>query len=119
MELFPNIQFVLSTHSPFVLNSTPNAVVYDLEKHTLVENGLTTLPYEGIVEGYFGSNLLADELKNKFKVYKAIIQKTTLSDEDFIHAAELENYLDKVPDFLALEFTAEYRRLKLEFSKRQ
>lgn len=52
-----NIQFVLTTHSPFTLNSTPNAVVYDLEKGTLVEEGLTNLPYEGVVEGYFGADL--------------------------------------------------------------
>ena len=30
-ELFPNIQFILTTHSPFILNSAKNAVVYDLE----------------------------------------------------------------------------------------
>ena len=45
-QLFPNIQFVLTTHSPFVLNSTANAVVYDLEKKLLVKDGLTDLPYE-------------------------------------------------------------------------
>ena len=52
-ELFPNIQFIVSTHSPFVLNSLENAVIYDLENHTLVENGLANVPYDGIVEGYF------------------------------------------------------------------
>ena len=30
--IFPNIQFIMSTHSPFILNSLPNAVIYDLEK---------------------------------------------------------------------------------------
>ena len=55
--LFPNIQFIMTTHSPFILNSASNAVIYDLEKHTLVENGLTNLPYEGIVESYFGVDL--------------------------------------------------------------
>lgn len=29
--IFPNIQFIMSTHSPFILNSLPNAVIYDLE----------------------------------------------------------------------------------------
>jgi predicted ATP-binding protein involved in virulence len=65
MELFPNIQFILTSHSPFILNSTPNAVVYDLEKKTLVEDGLTNLPYEGIVEGYFGADLLSPLQQHK------------------------------------------------------
>lgn len=51
--LFPNIQFIVSTHSPFILNSLEDAVIYDLENKILVENGLSDVPYEGIVEGYF------------------------------------------------------------------
>lgn len=118
MELFPNIQFVLTTHSPFILNSTPNAVVYDLENATLVTDGLTNLPYEGIVEGYFGADLLSRELRQKFEEYRALVKKTDLTDADFARAAELELYLDEVPDYLALNFSAEYGRLKLELSGR-
>ncbi|MCD7746643.1 MAG: AAA family ATPase [Lachnospiraceae bacterium] len=29
--LFPNVQFIVSTHSPFILNSLENAAIYDLE----------------------------------------------------------------------------------------
>ncbi len=117
-ELFPNIQFIMTTHSPFVLNSAPNAVVYDLEKHMLVENGLTNLPYEGIVEGYFGADLLSQELREKFEKYRKLVQKSDLTDEDFAEAAELEMYLDEVPDYLALGIATEYSRLKLEFANK-
>lgn len=117
--LFPNIQFIMTTHSPFVLNSATNAVVYDLEKHMLVKNGLTNLPYDGIVEGYFGADLLSQELREKFEEYRELVQKSALTDEDFAEAAELELYLDEVPDYLALGFAAEYSRLKLEFSTRR
>lgn len=115
-ELFPNIQFIMTTHSPFVLNSAPNTVVYDLEKHMLVENGLTNLPYEGIVEGYFGADLLSQELREKFERYRELVQRSCLTDKDFAEIAELEMYLDEVPDYLALGFAAEYSRLKLEFA---
>ncbi|HJC47094.1 MAG TPA: AAA family ATPase [Candidatus Lachnoclostridium pullistercoris] len=118
MKLFPNIQFLLTTHSPFILNSTPNAVVYDLETGKLVKDGLTKLPYEGIVEGYFGADLLSEELRKKFNEYQKIAEKKELTDEDFARAAELELYLDEVPDYLALDFAAEYGRLKLEMSER-
>lgn len=53
--IFPNIQFIVSTHSPFILNSISDAVICDLENNTLVEKGLADIPYSGIVEGYFQS----------------------------------------------------------------
>lgn len=37
-QMFPNVQFVVSTHSPFVMSSLENAVVYDLEKKEYLEN---------------------------------------------------------------------------------
>lgn len=113
-KLFPNIQFVITTHSPFVLNSLDNAVVYDLEKHILVENGLTNLPYQGIVEGYFDSDTLSTELREKFDRYKVLVAKADPSDNDYAEMSELELYLDEVPDYLALDFATEYARLKLE-----
>lgn len=117
-KLFPNIQFIMTTHSPFVLNSAQNAVIYDLEKHMLVEEGLTNIPYEGIVEGYFGADRMSQELRGKFERYKALVAKEELTDEEYAETAELETYLDEVPDYLALEFAAEYSRLKLEFANR-
>ena len=117
-ELFPNIQFILTTHSPFVLNSAKNAVVYDLEKRLLVEEGLTDLPYEGIVEGYFNVDLMSQELRQYFDEYRTLIHRDSLTDEDYARIAELEDYLDEVPDYLALDFAEEYSRLKAEFDNR-
>ena len=55
-EMFPNIQFIVSTHSPFVLSSVSNAIVYDLVDRLRIdtEEGLSNLPYPGIVEGSKG-----------------------------------------------------------------
>jgi len=69
-ELFPKIQFIVSSHSPFILSSLKNAVIYDLEKGMLVENGLGGFPYEGIVEGYFHADRLSAELSSKFQEYR-------------------------------------------------
>lgn len=53
VQMYPRIQFIVSTHSPFILSSIDNAVIFDLENKTLVSDGMSNLPYEGIVEGYF------------------------------------------------------------------
>lgn len=52
-KVFPNIQFIITTHSPFVLNSLDNAVAFDLE-HRETINELTQYSYEALAEGYFG-----------------------------------------------------------------
>ena len=116
--LFPNLQFIVSTHSPFILSSLDNAVIYDLENEILVKNGLKDLPYEGIVEGYFGVDRLANELRNKLERYKNLVDKIELSDEEYAEIEELESALDEIPDGLAPTIAVEYSRLKLEFSNR-
>lgn len=118
-NLFPNIQFIVSTHSPFILNSIKNVVIYDLENHTLVKNGLTDVPYEGIIEGYFNVDTLSDTLRNKFEDYKKLVHKSVLTDEDFEKIANLEMFLDEIPDYLALEITTEYQQLKAELAQRE
>lgn len=117
-KLFPNIQFVITTHSPFILSSLDNAVIYDLENKTLVKNGLKNLPYEGIVEGYFKADKLSADLREKYERYKVLVSKAELSDKEYEEIDKLEFYLDEIPDYLAKELTAEYSRLKLEFSNR-
>lgn len=116
--LFPNIQFIVSTHSPFVLNSISDVIIYDLENRTHVKNGLANIPYEGVVEGYFKVDTLSNELNDKFKQYKRLVKKEKLTDQDFAEIARLSIYLDEIPDYLALGFTTEYERLKLEFERR-
>ena len=117
--IFPNIQFVVTTHSPFILNSLENAVIYDLENHLLVENGMNNLPYEGIVEGYFRADRMSDTLKTKFEQYKKLVQKKELSDDEISEIAKLELYLDEIPDYLAIGITTEYQRLKLDYMNRE
>lgn len=117
-ELFPNIQFIVTTHSPFVLNSIDNAVIYDLETQKLVNDGLANYPYDGIVEGYFHADKLSSDLRAKVIRYKELVGKLELTDEDYAEIVELEQDLDEIPDYLSPEIASEYRRLKLEFSNR-
>lgn len=116
---FPNIQFIVTSHSPFILNSIENVVIYDLENRILVEHGLDDVPYDGIVEGYFRTDRLSDILKEKFTKYKYLVAKKQLSDDELSEIAELELYLDEIPDYLAIGIATEYKRIKLEFMNRE
>lgn len=117
-ELFPNIQFIVSSHSPFILNSVDNAVIYDLETKKLVENGLANFPYDGIVESYFHTDRLSADFRTKLNRYQLLTQKPELSDEDYAEIFELERALEEIPDFLSPDIASEYSRMKLEFSNR-
>lgn len=117
--VFPNVQFIVSTHSPFILNSLEDVVIYDLENNTLVEHGLVDVPYNGIVEGYFHANEMSNVLKKKYEKYKSLVKKEYLTDDDFEEIAKLELFLNEIPDYLALNITTEYQRLKMEFESRE
>ncbi|MEZ3486402.1 MAG: AAA family ATPase [Lachnospiraceae bacterium] len=64
--IFPNIQFIVTSHSPFILNSLKDVVIYDLEN-----------------------------MKNKFEQYSRLVEKPSLSDDEICEIAELEMYLDE------------------------
>lgn len=52
-SFFPKIQFIVSTHSPYILNSIENCVIYDLEKKIRMED-MSRYSAKGIGEGYYG-----------------------------------------------------------------
>ena len=119
--LFPNIQFIVTTNSPFVLNSVENAVIYDLGSKLRVgsEAGLSKLPYSGIVEGYFGVSELSAKLKAQFERYKELARKNDLTDDDYEELGTLESTLDNIPDFLALGIMADFRQIQAELQARE
>ena len=77
------------------------------------------MPYSGIVEGYFKADELSNELRNKFDAYKALVNKLNLDADDYEEIADLEMYLDEIPDYLALELTTEYQELKTKLRARE
>ena len=84
-----------------------------------MENGLKNYPYDGIVESYFNTDHLSSELRDKLNRYKALAEKSELTDRDWAEIAELECTLDEIPDFLSPKIAEEYNRLQLELSNRR
>ena len=115
-NLFPNIQFIVTTHSPFVLNSVDTATVYDLENHTLIKEGLSNASYSGIVEAYFKQDELSANLRGKLDSYRELTRKTQLTDDDYAKIAYLESLLEEIPVYLDPSIALEFRQLKFERS---
>ena len=90
IDIFPKIQFIITTHSPFVLSSTNKAVIYDLENKIKVED-LSKYSYEGIVEGFFNLDKYSSEIKSKIEEYENLINKKDLTDDERARRAELNS----------------------------
>ena len=61
---------------------------------------------------------MSETLRDKYKKYQTLVKKKELTDDDFEEIADLEMYLDEIPDYLALNITTEYQRLKAELRNR-
>ena len=111
-SFFPNIQFIVTTHSPFVINSINDAVIYDLEKQIQVED-LSGYSYEGVVEGYFNIDQYSNEVKEKLYRYKELVNKLSKSEEDESEEFELRNYFKGIPQNLASEIIYEFKNIEI------
>lgn len=100
-ETFPNIQFIVTTHSPFVLQSVQNEHALLLKKNQRSKDLEAEEPeyeygssYETIVEEVFGikedfAQAIEKDLDKLYKMREEILAgKLTLEDEKFIAFAE-------------------------------
>jgi len=53
VKSFPLIQFIVTTHSPFVLMSLDDVKIFDISKNSLIEEDLSLYSYSSIMEGLF------------------------------------------------------------------
>ncbi len=112
-SFFPNIQFVVTTHSPFILNSISNTVIYDLEKH-IREEDFSAYAYDGIVETYLDTNKYSEITKNKLDKYKELLFKKNIQEIDKNELRKLEYYFNNIPAFVAPELISIFQNLQIQ-----
>lgn len=113
-KIFPNIQFIITTHSPFVLNSLDNAVAFDLE-HREIINELTQYSYEALAEGYFGVSSESSYMQMQLEKLESLLQKSDLTESDKYDIKQLVDDLDKVPESVSPNFVGAYLGLKNKY----
>lgn len=86
---FPSIQFIVTTHSPFVLMSVDDTVIYDIGRTSQVEENLSFYSYSSVMEGILDTkttsmiledtiseiSLIANSEKVNFDRLKALLKK--------------------------------------------
>lgn len=111
---FPNIQFIVTTHSPFVLNSLDTAVAFDLEQKEPITE-LTEYSYEALAEGYFGVRTSSSYMEMQLNRLKVLLQQDTLGIAERAEAKDLVVAFAKIPEPASPMIVGEYRQLSLKF----
>lgn len=114
-RVFPNIQFIVTTHSPFVLNSLKNCVAFDLEKQQRLDD-LTEYSYEALAEGYFDVTTSSSFLQSRLNRYKKLALKGSLDIVEDMELNKLEKELDSLKDNIVApsDIYGEYLQIKLK-----
>lgn len=116
-NLFPNIQFIVTTHSPFVLCSLPNATAFDMEHHETITN-LSDYSYQSLTESYFGVSTESDYSRKRFEELKSLLGKAELSYTERVVAKQILDDYRKIPEATAPELVGAYRQLEIEYSEK-
>lgn len=87
-NFFPKIQFIVTTHSPYILNSISNAKAYDLERQVELDN-LSGFSSDDLAEGYFEADAYSDELKNSLNRYEELCLRNDLTEDERAERAEI------------------------------
>lgn len=94
IKSFPKVQFIVSTHSPFVISSSSNTVIYDLTTQELITNNVTYYSNDAIVKGLFHVNTTHSiELQDIINELKKFIYS------DINESNKLREYIKKLEPF--------------------
>ncbi len=107
---FPKIQFIVTTHSPFVLSSLSNAVICDLEKR-IVTSDLSAYSYDALVESYFDSDKYSSEIKKKIARFEDLSKISNLVDIEKDEYMELKRFFKTLPTYKADEIAVKIKEI--------
>lgn len=110
-DFFPKIQFIVATHSPFVIQSVENAVICDLEKR-IVTSDLSGYSYDTLIETYFKVDQYSDDVKEKLVIYEQLLLNPDRSDEEQETYRDLRLYFSGLPKYLAEELHLKLKRIE-------
>ena len=97
-KFFPNIQFIVTTHSPFIVNSLSNSVVFDLENRILIEDP-SRYSAEVITKTFFKAGQYSNDLKAKLKRFDelSMLKSMEFTEPEKQEYADLQEYFRSVP----------------------
>ena len=113
IDFFPHIQFIVTTHSPFIISSVSNAIICDLETR-IVTADLSNYSYDALIESYFKTDKYSEELKEKVFKFERLVEQKERSPKEEADLLKLREYFSNYPKFLANELTVKLQEITLK-----
>ncbi|MCD6068163.1 MAG: family ATPase [Bacteroidetes bacterium] len=111
-DFFPRIQFIVTTHSPFVLSSLSNTVICDLESKTVITD-LSAYSYDALLESYFNTDKYSEEVKALIGEFEMLINTNDLSEPNSARLRYLRDYFAHTPKYLSKELLVKLQQIEL------
>jgi predicted ATP-binding protein involved in virulence len=111
-DFFPKIQFIVTTHSPFVLSSLSNTTICDLETKT-VTTDLSSYSYDALLESYFRTDKYSEEVKSKIIAFDNLTKLTEKTREQLEEIRILRSYFAHSPKYLSKELLVKLQQIEL------
>ncbi len=98
-EFFPNIQFIVTTHSPFVITSVKNSVLFDMGKRIYYNDlNLSDYSYASVIEDYYGVSSYSDTLLEMVRELERTLDQPQLSEGEKRHVKEIYDSVSRLPE---------------------
>ena len=112
-DFFPKIQFIVTTHSPFVLSSLANATICDLETRVVLTD-LSSYSYDTLLEGYFETDKYSEELKHRLVEFEKLLAIKTKTPAQEQETKILRDYFAQAPKYLSKELVVKLQQIELD-----
>lgn len=114
-RLFPNIQFIVTTHSPFVLSSIKDSVIFDMKTLQQYED-FSQYSYSNIVEGYFNASQYSGNILSRLEEVTRLLENEPLTTEDKSMIANFDRDIERIKSkAIPSELLTAWTRLKLRY----
>lgn len=117
--VFPKIQFIVSTHSPFVLSSIQNADAVDLENPKNMISDLTDYSYEALAEGYFGIVSSSSDIQDRLNELEGYVKAESLKEREAKRRDRLIADFERVPEALAPTVVGRFKEIMIMFHSKK
>ncbi len=112
-QMFPDLQFIVATHSPAVIASLENSTIYDLSKNETLNENITGIPYNVLMKSHFDiESEYSISVTNKLKRAQKLIKLEKLSRKENTELKSLTKELNNLSPDLAMDIFVEMERKK-------
>lgn len=78
---FPNIQFIVTTHSPFVLMSAKDTIIFDLTKNEQIDEDISLYSHTAVIQGLLGTKTTSARLEEYVNEIATIVKTDNINYE--------------------------------------